>query len=216
MAQSKVKRWLEIAREVGDALPGEWTVRGPQYASLVREPVEWVLPWISYGRSVHGGAGGWLSAGVLPLVEPFTGWHLLYGLRMDSVPGAPRTITLDDPTASEVARDFALGPALEKLNRWSPERMAEVAEIDLADPPEKRDRYWWGAPAWRVIFGSGSPTECAAEAADKMCELEIESGPEFYDGLVTAWDSGGRDAALDFLRRHRDTLLAQQGMETPR
>jgi hypothetical protein len=212
-ARSRPARWLAIARELQEALPGEWSLRGSGgYPKLVREPVEWTIPWIAYGRSASGGAG-WLFTGVLPLMEPFMGWHLKYGLRMDTVRRGPRSIDLAAPEAAGIARDFALGPALDELRRWPLERLAEVAELDFDRPREKRDNYWFAAAGCRVIFDSGSLEEPAAQAAARFRDLEIEGGPEFYDGLAAAWRSGGRAAAMEFLGRQRDRLLAQEGMD---
>jgi hypothetical protein len=202
-------QWPAIARQLQAELPGEWSIRGAQ-RFMVKEPVEWLLSWIAYG---HTGSFGTLSAGVTPLIEAFTGWHMKYGLRMDSVPGGPRSIDLNDPDAPRIARDFALGPALQEINEWSLERLADIAERDLARPPRKRDRYSHLAPACRVIFDTGSPEEAAREIAEKCREQGIPGGPEYYEGLIAAWQSGGRDEALQYLRQYRDKVLADEGMD---
>ncbi|MGW7483835.1 hypothetical protein ACWGH8_35275 [Nonomuraea muscovyensis] len=202
--------WERLARSLRGDLPGRWTLRGPgSHPFLVREPVDWTIAWVGHRRR---GSHGTLSAGVLPLVEPFTGWHLEYGTVMDDVVGGPRTLDLDSPEALGVARAFVLGHALEILGHWSLERIAETAEARFAArPDDPRGGGWTVLPGCRVVLATGSPEEAARRLAGPDPEDR-----EYYGGLANAWRAGGREAALRFLRRHRDDVLRGEQVDRAR
>lgn len=163
---TKRSRWLQVAGQLRHELPGSWALRGKgQRLRIVQEPVDWTLGSISYASTYDD--EGYLYASVMPLVEPFTEWHLDYGVRIGDEPGTPGTVNLLADDGLQVARDFVLGPALAELVKWPAPRLADIAERSLAAETSSRQGLkppWFMAAAWRVVNGSGSLVEPAQRA----------------------------------------------------
>ncbi|GGQ71384.1 hypothetical protein [Couchioplanes azureus] len=220
----KARRWRNILTELRPHLPGDWSVRGTGPDTvLTREPVDWALAWIGYADSPTR-AEGWVSAGVQPLVVPFTSWVMTYGIRMDEVRSGPRTVDLLADDADEQVRQFVLGAGLEKIDSWPVERLADVAERDFAQDPRRRRTHWHQLPGWRVVNGTASPVEPAeqlvtlcrerAEGSSKKGAQQLLEQAAFYERLREVWNESGRDAALQFLTERRQQDLAAQKLET--
>jgi hypothetical protein len=218
----RVRRLTEIFTGLRPELPGEWSVRGKGIRTLlVQDPIEWTVAWIGYDGSPTRPVG-WLSAGVQPLVEAFNGFDVRYGTRMDGRPGKPQTIDLTAGNALDVAREFIFDVAVGMITRWPAERLAEVAEKDYALEPRRRGTHWHQLPGWRVVFDSGSPVEPAAELGSiweqkardfkKTAESSLRAAA-FCRNLSAAYESGGRDAALALLEKHRAELVAEQRLD---
>lgn len=223
--RTKASRWLEVARVLRDELPGTWSVRGKgQALKIVREPVEWTLNAFSYASTYDD--EGYLYSHVIPLVEPFVSWHLTYGIRIGDAPGTPGTVNLLADNALHVAREFILGPGLAEMSRWPSQELARWAELSLqANPEEVRDSPpdWLMAAGWRVVNGTGSPVEAVRRTMEFIAfdnrarRLEPRWGEahvRFYEGLGSAWGSGGRERALSFMTECRSRWLSEQGVAT--
>ncbi|MEO3748030.1 hypothetical protein [Plantactinospora sp. B5E13] len=222
-AAERARRWRRILAELRPELPGEWSIRGTGVGTLlVREPFDWSLAWIGYDGSPSRPAG-WLSAGVQPLVTADAGRVMTYGIRMDEVRSGPRTVDLLSDEAADHVRRFVLDSGLPVLDRWPAERLAEVAERDFAQAPDRRRTHWHQAPGWRVVTGTASPVEPARELA-ALCR--VGSAPRsaagarhraariaFYEGLDQAWQQGGRAEALRFLTGWRDRVLTERKLD---
>ncbi|MER7892175.1 hypothetical protein ABTX15_20385 [Micromonospora sp. NPDC094482] len=219
----KARRWRQILSELRPQLPGEWSIRGTGVGTtLVREPLDWSLAWIGYSGSPTRPVG-WVSAGVQPLVMPFTSWIMTYGVRMDEVRSGPRTVDLLSDAAADQTRQFVLETGLEKIDGWPPERLADVAERDFAQDPRKRRTHWHQLPGWRVVNGTASPVEPATQLAESCQERaraasakgarQLSEQAAFYEGLRRSWDEGGGEAALRFLTEQRDQALAAQKLD---
>jgi hypothetical protein len=212
---------LEILRVLQAELPGEWSIRGGGLkAKLVREPIGWAIPWIgaSKASSVR------THAGVAPAVWPQLSWLMNeFGLDMEDVRGGARSIELGEDGDLEVARTFA-GHALTRFEELTPERYADWAErsLPMMSGPELPLNYILMAPGWRVINDSADPVE-AAEVCIEWSARRWGEGDEtavrdrrFYEGLIAAWQVGGRDDGLAFLAENRDRQLVEQGYGEPR
>ncbi|MFC3502766.1 hypothetical protein ACFOOK_17545 [Micromonospora krabiensis] len=219
----KARRWRQILTELRPDLPGQWSLRGSGLGTvLAREPVDWALAWIGYSGSPTR-PQGWVSAGVQPLVTPFTSWVMTYGVRMDEVRSGPRTVDLLSDEAADQTRRFVLDTGLAKIESWPSERLADVAERDYAQAPAKRRTHWHQVPGWRVVTGSASPVDPAQQLADLSQGRAAEASGKgarqladqaaFYERLVAAWHEGERDAALRFLTEQRDHALAGQKLD---
>jgi hypothetical protein len=220
----KARQWRKLLTELRPHLPGDWSIRGAGLDTvLTREPVGWALAWIGYADSPTR-AVGWVSAGVQPLVVPFTSWVMTYGIRMDEVRSGPRTVDLLSEDAGEQVRQFVLGAGLEKLDSWPAERLADVAERDFAQDPGRRRTHWHQLPGWRVVNGTASPEEPAeqlvalceerAKGASKKGGQQLREQAAFYQRLRDVWNDSGRDAALQFLEQRRDQDLAAHKLDT--
>lgn len=206
-------RWLELARELREELPGEWSLRGPDYwIRLVREPMDWTITWIHYDDYKHV-----VYASILPLMERFSGWNMRYGILTEDLQKGPRHIDINDPEGPKAIKDFIFGNALQELDDWPLKRIADVAEIDLDSSPESRSTYWLAAPGCRVILDRGSPVEPAQRVIEHFGERRPSAGVEgivgFHSNLIEAWRSGGRPAARRFLEKNRQTIITEQGMD---
>ncbi|WNM38078.1 hypothetical protein RMN56_23460 [Micromonospora halotolerans] len=217
------RRWRQVLSELRADLPGEWSLRGSGLDTvLAREPLGWSLAWIGWSGSPTRPVG-WVTAGVQPLVAPFTSWIMTYGVRMDEVRSGPPTVDLSADEAVDQARRFVLDAGLEKIDKWPAERLADVAERDYAQDPRRRRTHWHQLPGWRVVNGTASPVEPATELAE-LCRdraagssgtgaRQLAEQAAFYEGLVRAWHDGERDAALGFLTAQRDQALAARKLD---
>ncbi|NES27159.1 hypothetical protein GCE86_14220 [Micromonospora terminaliae] len=219
----KARRWRQILTDLRPDLRGEWTLRGAGLDTvLAREPLGWALAWIGWSGSPTRPVG-WVAAGVQPLVAPFTGWVMTYGLRMDEVRSGPPTVDLSAGDALDQARRFVLDAGLEKIDSWPAERLADVAERDYAQDPRRRRTHWHQLPGWRVVNGTASPVEPATALAELSRDRAAEASgtgarqlgeqAAFYEGLVRAWHDGERDTALRFLTEQRDRALAARKLD---
>ncbi|MET7966415.1 hypothetical protein [Micromonospora sp. NPDC005305] len=217
------RRWRQILSELRRDLPGEWSIRGGGLDTvLAREPVGWSLSWIGWSGSPTRPAG-WVTAGVQPLVAPFTSWIMTYGVRMDEVGSGPPTVDLSSGEAVDQVRRFVLGAGLEKIDKWPAERLADVAERDFAQDPRRRRTHWHQVPGWRVVNGTASPVEPATQLAELCRERvagssgtgarQLAEQAAFHEGLLRAWQDGERDAALRFLTAQRDQALAARKLD---
>ncbi|MFJ8581099.1 hypothetical protein [Micromonospora sp. NPDC093277] len=214
----KAQRWRQILSELRAELPGEWCLRGTGLGSvLAREPLDWSLAWIGYAGSPTRPVG-WVSAGVQPLVTPFTSWVMTYGVRMDEVLSGPSTVDLLSDAAAGQTRQFVLDAGLEKIDSWPPTRLSDVAERDFAQDPRQRRTHWHQLPGWRVVNGAASPVEPAKQLAELYHDRaqgtsgkgarQLAEQATFYERLIQAWHEGEREAALRFLTEQRDQALA--------
>lgn len=216
------KRWVEILRVLREELPGDWSIRGGGLRSiLIREPIGWTIPWIgaSKASSVR------MHAGVAPALTPHLGWLMgEYGLDMSELRDPRlRALPLGDDGDLEIARQFVV-PALARIAELTPQFYARRAEYVLgvvADGGPTSSTTHLMAPGWRVINGSGDPV-AAARICQDWARWRLAGEPEyippyldFYDGLIDAWHSGGRDHALAFLTWNRDHQLAEQRYDEP-
>jgi hypothetical protein len=210
-----VQRWRDLLTALAPTLPGEWRVRGSgRRVVLVREPVEWTVLWL--GRSQRRAGDPYLMSGVTPLVSPVMGLTSQFGLRSDEVWPEPtyRTVSSAAADAGEQIRMFFQRDAWPLMQRGSYEGHAEVAEQQLAQPAAARQPPWVfpDAAGWRVALETGSPLEPARQAIDKLRSMAADDEVAFYEGLVDAWELGGRSAALSYLQRQRDATLARLGL----
>lgn len=210
MAKStKAKRWVEIAEQIKDALPGQWSIRGRGLRTcVVREPIKWLFACVGCGVGSRGTTR--LFACVKPLFEPGIELTLTYGLLMDEVLNAPKTIDFTDVDAAHVAVEFATGPAQQKINQYTMERLAEIAEMDFAASPEIRSRglHRLRLPGWRVILETDSPEHPAEMALAWAKDASNDEFESYFAELLTRWRSDGRIGALTFLKEHRERALA--------
>jgi hypothetical protein len=150
---------------------------------------------------------------VTSLVSPVMGLTSQFGLRSDEVWPEPsyRTVSLSAPDAAEQIQLFFEEQAWPQMQRGSYEGHAELAEQQLAQPVAERQPPWVfpDAAGWRVVLESGSPVEPARQAIDKLRSLDADDEVAFYEGLVEAWESGGRSAALSYLGEQRDATLTR-------
>lgn len=208
MADSASKNWQAIVKGLSAELPGQWRVGRPgAKAILVRCPTEWTLSWVGLDRPRQT-TEPYLLAGVAELVGPFSMTYY-HGLRSGDR-GGPKTVDLLQEDARAHVRNFVLDHALGVFDRWTPQALAAEAEEKFALPPAQRGRpmVYPLAAGWRVALGEGSPEVPASQAAQ---EFEANYGPKeavWYRDLGQAWQTGGRTAALDYLKGHRDAVLA--------
>lgn len=211
--KSPSAEWQRLAVELRDELPGDWSLRGKgQQTILVREPTDWLLCWVGWGKSSYS-SSGWLYAAVQPLCAYFERLSLNHGIRMDEVEGGPPSVDMTEPGAADVARAFLGGPAPATFDKWPIERLGMAAERDLPYPLDERERYWLLAPGCRVVLDTGSPVEPAREVAKYYVESEDGTADEaaYYTGLADSYESGGRAAALAYLEGRREPMLAAAG-----
>ncbi|MGA3561798.1 hypothetical protein [Melissospora conviva] len=222
-AAQKARRWRQILADLRPELPGEWSIRGTGVGTvLMREPLGWAPAWVGYTGSPSRPAG-WLHAGVQPLVLPFSGWTMTYGIRMDEVTAGPPMIDLLAETAPAETRQFVLGPGLEEIDSWPADRLAEAAERDFARDPADRRKHWYQVPGWRVVNDSGSPVEPATELVAKYHDLagrssakgarQLREDAAFYERLLARWHQGGRAEALGFLTEQREQALRAEKLD---
>lgn len=207
--------WQRIATQVAPHLPGHWVVRrrGAR-TTLVREPIEWTLPWIGFARS-RGNDFGYVYAAVVPFVAPFN-WYLTYGLRMGDEPGVPDIpmgLEVLQPGAVDVLQRFLDRQGLPTIDVWSAELLADEAEHSYQLPPGERNEppaHWIHAAGWRVVNNAGSPVEPARDAIDYFDEVDMTEHADWYRQLLAAWESGGREAALQFMVGYRQQVLTRE------
>jgi hypothetical protein len=210
MADPGASAWQRIARELANTLPGEWTtgLSGAKTV-LVSRPDEWILWWIGLDR-VRRNEPTYLVAGAVELAAPFVLTYR-HGLRSDATRRKPNRVDLLSDDAERWIRDFVVEDAIPALEAWPRERMKQIAEDDLADPPEQRA---WPLVApflagWRVVEDSGSPAEPAEHAIRVLATKPGTAAmAAWYQALLDAWKSGGRPAALTFLQDQRAATLA--------
>ncbi|MQA81750.1 MAG: hypothetical protein GEV10_25300 [Streptosporangiales bacterium] len=220
--KSPSAEWQRLAAELRTDLPGDWSLRGKgRMTKLVREPVDWRLCWVGFGKSAYSSAG-WLYAAVQPLCTYFGGppMSLNYGIRMDDVEGGPSSVDLTEPGAGDVVRDFLAGPAPATFDEWPLELFGTASERNLARPRDERGtpRFWLLAPGCRVVLDTGSPVEPAREAAAYHLEWEDGTAEEaaYYAGLADAFEAGGRDKALAYLEDRKEAMLVAADLATRR
>lgn len=82
-------------------------------------------------------------------------------------------------------------------------------EAQFAQPESERGRplVYPDAAGWRVVLETGSPVPPAREAADWFAACGEQQAARWYEALITAWESGGRDGALRYLTEQRDQVL---------
>jgi hypothetical protein len=215
MANPVGEAWQEIATRTAPLLPGNWVVRrrGAR-TTLIREPIEWTVPWIGFGPS-RSSDWGYLYAAVVPLVRPFN-WLVTYGLAMGDQrgdPDIPPSLHVLEPGAFDVVQRFLQRQGLPAVDRWPAERFADVAERSYQLPADRRDHpvaHWLLAAGWRVVTGSGSPVEPARDAIAYFQQRDATEDVGWYRGLLAAWESGGRAAALEFLVEYRQQVLTRE------
>lgn len=176
---------------------------------LVSRPDEWILWWIGLDR-VRRDQPTCLAAGAVELAAPFALTYR-HGLRSDATRRKPNRVDLLSDDAETWIRDFVVGDAIPALEAWPRERMKQIAEDDLAYPPEQRA---WPLVApflagWRVVEDAGSPQEPAEHAIQVLATKPgTDAMAAWYRALLDAWESGGQPAALEFLEDQRAATLA--------
>lgn len=208
MADEGAKAWLRIARSLAADLPGTWRVAGTGIRAVVaREPIDWLVVWFGASR-VRRDDDPCLIGGEASLVGPPFNLAIGHGLRSDTRRDGPKRIQLSEPNAVELTRDFVLNDVLPRVERWSPEQLAQEAEDQLARPAAERGRpsRFPDAAGWRVVLDQGSPEQPVAEY--KAWEGAEAASVRWYDELLEAWRSGGRERALQYLVGQRDQALA--------
>jgi hypothetical protein len=221
VSADRARRLREILIELRPELPGDWTVRGRGLRRrLVQEPVEWTVVWISYGGSVRG-PDGWFYAGVMPLVLPTPSFTVEYGMRMDGVPYTPQSVDLLADNAVAVARQF-FERAVPVITDWPAKRLADVAERSYVRRAEATTTHWHELAGWRVVFGTASPVQPAAELAElydaeahrfKKVDEQLRRGAQYYRDLGAVYQAEGQSGALAFLEQHRLAMLAETHLD---
>ncbi|WP_375425319.1 hypothetical protein [uncultured Friedmanniella sp.] len=217
MVDETAKRWTGVAARLGERLPGEWAVAGRGVkALLVRQPADWVLVWVGLSR-VRGSDRPHLMGGATPLVQGPFHPALRVGLSSDTRRHGPRQFDLTDPEHEDQIEQFVVGDVLPLVEPWSVERFAADAEQQFALPLGERlpPRRWFEVPGWRVLLESGSPVEPAREAAEWARSVQATAIADWHEPLVAAWETGGRAAALGYLREQRAAALAELKVPNP-
>lgn len=201
---------MEILRQLGEELPGEWSLRGRGMKSLlIGEPIGFPVRWIGGSKA----SSTRMHAGSAPSVNGFVSFEMgVFGLDMSQMPQGQRALDLGSPDDLDQARAFA-HRALERMDDRSAERYHGFAEFALDQLPggDPRDPHLRFAPGWRVVFDDGDPL-AAIERIRQLRPPPPESGLSgFFDGLADRWSTGGRDAALAFMVERRDASLVEQG-----
>lgn len=208
MADETVKAWQKIVKQLANSLPGQWSVAGSGLRTLlVKQPVNWVVLWIGISR-VRREDHPRLMGGITPLVREFEHVSVTYGLTTPIRPGEPADVDLTTPDAVDVVRQF-VEAVLETVASWTPERLAEKAEEQLGEAPDDRARPFTfvDAAGWRVVLDTGNPVQPAHAAVEWFENASAPEAAAWYRSLIAAWESGGRDAALDFLEANRAAAL---------
>lgn len=209
MVDDTVRAWQKLVKELADLLPGEWTVgRSGVKTLLVGQPIEWTVLWLGIGR-VRREDQPRLLGGITPLVREFTDVCISHGLSTPVRPGAPVHVDLAAADALDTVHEFAEA-VVNRTAPWTPERLAAEAEEQLAQPPHERGRplTFPDAAGWRVVLGTGDPVPPAREAADWFEAAHAPEAAPWYRRLITAWQSGGRPAALGYLEQQRAEAVA--------
>ncbi|GAB3916919.1 hypothetical protein GCM10011575_33070 [Microlunatus endophyticus] len=208
MADETVKAWQKIAKQLRGTLPGEWSVaRSGVRTLLVRQPIDWVVVWVGISRVRRDDMPG-LIGGLTSLAGYFNDVNASHGLSTPVGPDSPRTVDLTTPGALDEVSSFATA-VLDKVADWTPERLAAEAEEQLAQAPDTRGRplTFQHASGWRAILGTADGFEPAKEAAEWFAKALAPEYATWYEDLATAWQSGGRAAALQFLQDSRTAAI---------
>jgi hypothetical protein len=109
---------------------------------------------------------------------------------------------------------FAVGPAAEKIEFGSVERMAMASEKSFARPFDRRKppHYWLMAPGWRTVRGADSPVAPAREAVEFCRQKDIPEGVAFYQTVIDTWENEGREGVLAFLEADRKRKVRAAGL----
>jgi hypothetical protein len=209
MADPVGSAWLRITRALAQELPGEWTTGGTGgRAVLVSRPDEWMLWWIGLDR-IRRDEPTYLVAGAVDLVTPFLLTYQ-HGLRSDESRRQPRRVDLRSEDAPEWIRAFVVEDALPILGSWSRERVKQLADEDFAKPPDRRlwPAVFPGLAGWRVVEDTGTPEGTARQAVELFKSKGSAKPAAWYQALLSAWESGGRPAALEYLEDQRAAALA--------
>jgi hypothetical protein len=208
VADETVKAWQRITRELVASLPGEWSIaRSGVKTALIKKPVEWTVLWIGISR-VRRDENPVLMGGITPLVRAFNDLSVSRGLTTPVRPGDPRSYDMTAPDAADDVRRFTEA-VLTTVADWTPARLAEKAEEQFAELPDVRAHpiTFIDAAGWRVVLDSGDPVEPARAAVEWFEKAASPANVSWYRDLIGAWESGGRDAALDFLEANRAAAL---------
>ena len=208
------ERWRALITELAPSVPGDWEIRGSGWrTSLVRQPEPWTIAWIGFTKSAYSDEG-WFHAGVAPLVTHHFNWGSPFTVRTDRVEGFPKAIDLTNPGVGEVLREFAVGPAIEKIERGLSSVLASGAEKNYAraQRPRRPPHYWLMVPGWRVVLGTDSPEAPAAEAVEFYTELGDTEAITFYQTLLDTWKADGREGTLTFLEADRVRKIRAGGL----
>ena len=208
MADETVKAWQRIARQLGASLPGEWSIaRSGLRTALTKQPVEWTVLWVGISR-VRRDDQPSLMGGITPLVRPFNDLSVSRGLTTPVRPGDPSSYDLTAADAEDQVRRFTEA-ALDSVADWTPVRLAEKAEEQFATAPDDRVRpiTFIDAAGWRVVLDSSNPVEPAHAAVDWFEKASSPANVSWYRNLISAWESGGRAAALALLEANRAAAL---------
>lgn len=204
------KAWQSIARDLVERLPGRWRTAGTGIRTvLVREPIEWVVVWVGTSR-MRKSDPPYLMGGEAELVGPPFTLAKGHGIRSDERRGKPSQIDPTAPDAAAAIEAFVVEDVLPRVDPWTPERLAAVAEEQLVVPMRERGRpiIFQNAAGWRVILSDESPEDPAEQAAGWFGESGSPEEAEWYRQLAAAWRSGGRAEALRYLEGERTKALA--------